>query len=742
MSSQPDLKERPVRSIGFIEILIRDGEPQLDNANKYILAKLVDGENASRSVPCLMHKPSWYETEDILHLKCCLAAIPSLIFGRLRSERKLQIYVAITLPDKYRSEQWYYPFHFKQIAQNAKLFLERSFPFTSWPQDKAEACCQILEQIRQTDQLEDFTSVLSLLRSIWSIANVSGPIMTPLDQLGQKGSINGATFLSLVIHVLCRLSLAREVPNMLSRLSFTLGLLRKPKSQILPPLEGPAGNRFCLILKDDLTRRQIVLTDTGEVVREEDVSNDLTHRLGFNLPYRYSPSSSASLQKYIPEGPIDYRGDAMAGNPLSCVAFASVGGRIRPEIKPSEDHASGGVLQPAAALIPLEDRHKRTARLPEPWQSNLRKLMEIIASNPNIRHLIIFGETQFCDHTIDYLLSWKTKSEGEALPPEYFPPELINRFHRQISVETLEVIEGDTITDLGLVWKLKRLVDLSFLDHILDCTTPQICETSCFPPDSWTMEKSKSSESREPLLEGISAIQARDRTVARVYPKVVDSVRCYGRTKVTKDEMGRCYRELLSFRIIVEDPTSEQTSFGFMEEELVTNFKEQWLGEAYREEEERSAPFYERMHLTFGTDQVANTVNRIVNCIRDAKVSRSILINVHHPGVDARSVLGLNTIHYTLEHTAPDSQEWLLHASYIWRTVDVLAGLPFNIHAAASFLCYIVNECNKKLKTLTEQPSYLSPGEMMIVALNLHLYEGLDCNIAEQLVRRSLETPK
>jgi thymidylate synthase len=528
----------------------------------------------------------------------------------------------------------------------------------------------------------------------------------------------------------------------LSRLSFTLGLLRKPTSQILPPLESPAGNRLCLILRDALTRGQTVLIETREVVKGEGVSNDFTHRLGFNLPYRYSPSSSAPLQKYIPEGRIDYRGDAIAGNPLSCVAFASVGGRVRPEIRPSEDYTFGGVLQHAAVLIPLEDRHKRTARLPEPWQSNLRKLMEIVASNPNIRHLVIFGETQFCDHTIDYLLSWKTKGEREVLPPEYFPPELVDRFHRQISAETLEVIEGDTITDLALVWQLKGLVDMSFLDQIPDCTKPQICETSCFPPDSWTMENSRSSESREPLLEGLSAIQAIDRTVARVYSKVVDSVRCYGHAKVTKDEMGRRYRELLSFRIIVENPTSEQTSLGFMEEELVSNFKEQWLGTAYNPDQPRSAPFYERMHFTFGTDQVANTVNRIVGCIRDARVSRSILINVHHPGEDVRSALGLNTIHFTLERTAPDSQEWLLHASYIWRTVDVLAGLPFNMHGAASFLCYIVDKCNEQLKRLAEQPGHLSPGEMMIVALNLHLYEGLDCSIAEQLVKRSLETPK
>lgn len=732
--TQPDLEQKSVRSVGFIEILTRNGEPELDNESRFILARLVDCENTTDSAPCLLRKPYWYETEDILHLKCYLAAIPSILFGRLGSERKLQIYAAITLPDTYRSEQWYYPFHFKQIALNAKLFLDQPFPFASWPRDKADACREILEQIRQTEQLEDFTSALSLLGRIWTIANVSGPNVTSIERLGRSDSINRATFLTLVLHMLCRLSLNREVPSILPRLSCELGLWRKPTSQCLPPLERAAGNHFCLVLRNCSTKEKTVLIDTCEVIREEDTLSDFAYRLEFSLPYRYSDSSSAPLQKYLHEGQIDYRGDAIVGNPLSCVAFACIGGRMRPEITPSD----GGVLQSAAVLIPLEDRHKRTARLPEPWQSNLRKLMEIVVSNPNIRHLVIFGETQYCDRTVNYLYSWKTEGKRESLPTEYFSPELVDRFHQQISAETLEIIEGNTITDLGLVWRLKEIVARSFLDKIPDCTEPLTCETSCLPSDSWTMEKSRASASRIPLLGGISEIQARDRTVAQVYPKVVDSVRCYGHTKVTRDEMGRLYRELLSFRIVVDDPTSEQTPPGFAEEDLITNFKKQWLGDAYNPNQPRNALFYERMHFTFGTDQVENTVNRIVRCICDAKVSRSILINVHHPGEDVRSALGLNTIHFTLDHTASDSQEWLLHASYIWRTVDVLAGLPFNIHGAANFLCYIVDECNERLNRLVERPDYLSPGKMMIVALNLHLYEGLDSSIAEQLVRQSL----
>ena len=145
------------------------------------------------------------------------------------------------------------------------------------------------------------------------------------------------------------------------------------------------------------------------------------------------------------------------------------------------------------------------------------------------------------------------------------------------------------------------------------------------------------------------------------------------------------------------------------------------------------------MHETFDKiDQVGRTINQITRCVRDHKVSRSILINVHHPKVDSRNALGLNTIHFTIEAPDRDPDKWLLHASYIWRTVDVLAGLPFNMHGAANFLCHVVARCNERLSA--HQASRLEAGQMIIVALNLHLYEGLDCLIAEQLVRRSIDT--
>lgn len=733
-----------MKTVGSIDVCTDDGKPLLTADGCYIKAKLLDLENPSRTIPCRLRKPEWFDDEDVLHLKSCLASAQSALLGRLDTDDEFQIYVTLTLGGEERSIQWYYPFHFKRIAKNAKTPLHRShFPFSGWP----EGVKDVMTQLQGTTCLDDLALILGRLSNLWRLTRSADPDPISLEEIGAYQELNGGTFISLILHILCRMTLEFETIPIFKQLRCSLGIIRQSDYDARYVSETPVGNRLCLILTDHAQAKKIVLHENGMLVNGERALSSIVYSHPVELPRRYSSSTSTSLQKYVPADGITYTGDACVGNELACVAFGCVGGEPRQEIIQFKgDRAVGGVMKDAAAWIPLENRHQMTAKLPEPWQSNLRKLLEVCVDNPNIRHLVVFGKSADCDHTIGYLRDWKKPPHHtEQLPTEYFPPDLVERFHRQITPDTFEVIEGDIVGDITLLWKLKKIIEASYLGENCNQNQPRICETSCFSESVWSSESAVDTADVAPLLPDLSAIRAVGQTVRDVYPRVVESVRYFGEKKRAMDAIGRTYRELLSFRIEVNDPTIEQVPLGFDKNELDRNFRAQWLGDGWNGNP-NTAPFYERMHYTFKDkdgkeiDQVNRVKKEIKACIQKPKVSRSILINIHHAGMDSRTPLGLNTIHFTLDPSDSTDTlgEWRLHASYIWRTVDVLGGFPFNLHAAASFLCHLVEECNQMLSQDSGGGRVLKPGKLIIIALNLHLYEGLDRRIARQVVLQSI----
>jgi thymidylate synthase len=107
-----------------------------------------------------------------------------------------------------------------------------------------------------------------------------------------------------------------------------------------------------------------------------------------------------------------------------------------------------------------------------------------------------------------------------------------------------------------------------------------------------------------------------------------------------------------------------------------------------------------------------------------------LIINVYHPVLDQKDVLGLNTIHFSLSRDEDHSSNWFLHCSVVMRTIDVLSGLPYDIYAVCRFARYVARRAEEMLPPTTR----LTAQHVMILALNLHLYcDELNLGIARRI---------
>jgi len=740
-----------VKTIAFIDVP-RDmnGSPQYfltcTGKERYLLTTLKRSLQQATSSEseglCLLKIPETWSAEDVLSFKAHHYGIPSFIIGQWISVKgflsekdneelannsvkyAVRPYAILVFSEDYRKLQLMFGFHLEEIIWKSKLDLVSPFPLENWPDAAIQRYNQMHQCILEANSFKKLIEGLDSFKESWQIDWISSPNAQNPNEAWQAEEINQATFFVLVLNLLARISLLEKSPNLRS-MKATLSLTALEDNT----LRDDEGNYLYLTLQRG--GEQVLFDPQGKLPKGARISiANFDIRMPTSSNVELVSDEKNILKKHVPEKNIMKAASKLGFNPTSSLALVSVG-----RIEDIDKDIVAKFGDSVAAIIELEDRHRRTAKLPEPWQYNLRKVMEAVASNPNIRYLAIIGEREYCNKTITYLESLDHKDSVEKrleLPPQYFPPDLSEHFNKQI--KGIKIFDVNSTKAPYIHGEIRQVIRDSYQDlrrkfHEMSCIIPSYSK----PVDIFRISSRQGHG--EPLLSA-NPIEAIGTTIAEVYPKVVEAVRCFGETKKASDKFGRFYRELLSFRIIIEDVSKGTVPLGFDADDLAQNFQEQWL--------EKGGLFHDRMTGTEGfidpnTNQPVDQINevavpRIVNSIRYGIVSRSIVINVHHPARDRKSALGLNTIHFTLEKSA-DPSKWFLHGSYIWRTVDVLFGLPYNAYAATQFLNYIVDECNKQL----ESASYiLSAGKVIIVALNLHLYEdAIDQEIARQIVEQA-----
>lgn len=700
-------------------------------------------------LPCLLSMDRTWDDQESLSLKGFLFLIPCIVVGKVRKwaefnlEEKLPLststyalepYFIFVLPENHRSRYKIFPHQIDEIIYESKQLLSDE-QLARWYKRKGNAYATDLVQrnlhlLNKTVEICGVSqSQKGLIQGLQNFFKDKHPVLyaQPLSIIEIISTID------LSIHSLDSINASILILHLLFRLSL--------ESQQIQPLLKNTTVCLCLGRKRDVDG---YFKDEGESVYFEIQNQDETNFFdSVNFPVEMDLIDRHSLDLYVMvnETTINlpnriYKtllkskelpdiGGVTWGNTLSSLAIVVVG--------TLNENLFHELLERVSAIIELEDRPTRTANMPDPWPYNLSKTMKTVTANPNVRYLIIVGETRFCAETTSFL---KDKQSIDAIPDTihiFIPNALVSLFRNQILQSVC--LDGRLDEDTILHKRLQRILKTSYLQRT------EMSDVSCLPlsidiANDLTSRNETPTGGIETLIEHflhefnklsgekVNESELVAQTAKRAQPGLISVVLKYGEQK-GPDSHGRFYKDLLSYRATIKDVTSDLILPGANEKQVEKFFRGEWLSSG--------GLFFSRLTESFGADQIEGCISRIVKTIKDNTVSRSIIMSVSHPNIDQKNPLGVNTIHFSFRQLA--SKRYQVIGAFEWRTVETLYALPYSMYTTCCFTKFIVDECRRRIGKEYE----LLYGESIFLALNLHVYlDDLNYDITRLIIEDSL----
>ena len=749
-----------VKTVGHIEIL-RDntGEPIVVQAEtdqtRYLVAKLSPAfpeDQSKHGQVCLIEAVGVWDREDILNLRSLTFGIPLLVVGRgLKVENDLEkqfpsgednvllVYWLLKPAEIYRRYRIIPQHQLDDIIWKSKLDILVDYPQVladraeelgrtipgqaEMLRNNAKVYQELLDRARRYTTLEELVETLSDFfesgKRVLSLARVEKSLRILQSCAIRHYVPDSRSAVILMLNLLFKLSTVYGVQS-LRDIKVSLYLAKTPKDGSTPCHEDE-GNLVYLEITKANTNRAVsvppVLPQDHRIVARREIA--------LYAPFEPSvePLGAEGIFKHVEPEPTEPSiAGVWWGNPLACVALITVGS-APPEFRKA-------FWDSVAAIIELEDRPSRTANLPDPWPYNLIKVMRTTASNPNIRYLIIISAGIYCRETIERV------ERRRDLPPDIHPfitSELVLDFKEQIIDCAVLEMQDEPL----LYRELQRRIRDTYLElgrgswhdvgAFQEYTHPlvthldqqeQLRQNLSSLVDFYIYEFNASRRGQ------ISEIGLVADTVREAYPGILASILKFGEQK-GPDSLQRIYKDVLTHRTVIKDTSRDLLCLGVSQDEVDSFYRNEWM--------QPDGLFFTRMRRSFGADQVSGAIDRICKAVKGGTVTRSVIINIHHPGLDQERPLGINEIYFALRPLAERSYEII--GTFVWRSVEALFGMPYSIHASCRFHRYIIDQCNERLGESYD----LRTGETIYMSLNLHLYQdAVNLEVAGQVIKSTL----
>ncbi len=366
----------------------------------------------------------------------------------------------------------------------------------------------------------------------------------------------------------------------------------------------------------------------------------------------------------------------------------------------------------AAAHIVIDDRPVVGGGLPDFWELSLSRLIRSLGRLPNVEQIVIFGDQKNAQQTVSRLKAPHEWDNDYISYKTSVPKTLVSRAQSRLGGKvSLFSTEEDAI---------ESLLDIASISKTLSADNPAVDDE----PDirlRRTLDYSSVSLNPE---DG-----CRVKSAAEAYPLMLEILRTdKARDELISDQDGQQLRELVDFKVVVEDPETDQVPWFFQREKdkLHEYFTKEFLDE--------NGIFAKQLSANGEEDCILNHVHWALtrNDGKPFATRRSILVIPHVPNPHPEKVspLGLVSIRIL---PRPTSTETVLNFSFTWRTVEALVGFPYSLYGSLQYSQHL----RDKLQILyPSKPVRL--GFVSYVAHSLHFFVSDESRrIARRIVSES-----
>ena len=349
-------------------------------------------------------------------------------------------------------------------------------------------------------------------------------------------------------------------------------------------------------------------------------------------------------------------------------------------------------------VIVLDDRPTRGGGLPDFSYAAIARLITALKKNPNITVAYVLGDERHGVKTVEALRgvsNWSASAETMAVKTAMSPDSIRDASHR---------------------------LD----DHIVFCENEQILTVNLAEAvrnERTIRGRQETSESGPPAflrrnleMSGLCLMRedgCRVRTAAEAYPMVLEIARTAGDLPIIADQAGQGLRELVDFKVRLDDPTREPIPAFYLDE------KEELDAYYTRVFTSDDALFGVPLRANGQLDCVLNHLSNVLSSLTSRYATRRAILVVPHVVPDSADVspLGLVSIRILPRFEASGT---FLHYSFTWRTVEVLIGFPYSLYGSIQFSQYLTEQLKSRVDERIH--GQIKMGTLSYVAHSLHMF--------------------
>lgn len=358
-----------------------------------------------------------------------------------------------------------------------------------------------------------------------------------------------------------------------------------------------------------------------------------------------------------------------------------------------------------ADTVYVDDRPTVGGGLPDLWEAALAEIVAALRKFPNVKVIVVTGETANGRFTVEWLHWAEQWDQGEYM----------DILAAKLGQPTSTIREaGGRIS--GHVHVVHSEEDL--LRVIIEAARD----------NTWlSASKSIDHQGERPLRRSLAMesmqLEARDgcrvATASEALPVALDIVR--GSTNaMIRDRVRRQFVELMDFKVHLTEPTKSKVPryHRHNQDDLEKYYQ--------REFEESSGKYYVALNEGSQWDRVIGHVAQSIESEDSTRRGVLVVPNDERSADGEVSPLGLIAVRIRPMFTRPGAA--FLDFSFTWRTVEALVGLPYSLYASVRFSERLTLE----LSGLVEDRR-IEFSELSYIANSLHMY--VDNEYAQNVAR-------
>jgi len=372
-------------------------------------------------------------------------------------------------------------------------------------------------------------------------------------------------------------------------------------------------------------------------------------------------------------------------------------------------------------VINVDNRPMIGGGLPDFWEAAIANLINSISNNRNIKNIFVIGDNDRETKVSKLLENINTNSISDMHNIAYktgYDSSIINAIFTTLEGNINFITDSDQLIDIlfDKEFSQDNLFDMSKIDYS-------------------NLKQKKGYLKQEVNLENFRLDKhdgCRGESLRTIYPVVINNIREIG-SHLNTDLISKDFKELTDYKIILTKPLEDKLPWFY------ENDKQSFTDYYENNFLEDTGTFHNKLNES---NQVEIVTNHIVDQLKasDSKkiinTRRAIIILNNEINSDKLEPVGLVSIRIYYDLNIDGTIN--INFTYIWRTVEVIVGLPYSMYGSICYSDFLLEKIIEKLKDIGDLKiniKNIKLGNLTYIAQSLHMFrDNYSENIAKNIV--------